>query len=119
MECHHLSTYFINKNNILKGVERLNTKSELNSVKKLVLRVLEQYPETRNSDTKLYLQCAREMGARTFEDLERINLNIISVHKARQPIQNKLGLFKPSKQVEEKRLEKQMDMKEYFADFSI
>jgi hypothetical protein len=74
---------------------------------------------TRNSDTKLYIQCARELGAKTLDDLERIPLSIVSVHKARQPIQNKLGLFKPSKDVEDKRLEKQMEMKEYFSEFSI
>ncbi|MDF2792210.1 MAG: hypothetical protein K0S80_5312 [Neobacillus sp.] len=95
----------------------MNTKTELNSTKKLVLRVLEQYPETRNSDTKLYVQCAREIGARTLEDLENIPLNIVSVHKARQPIQNKLGLFVADKKVQKKRFERQLEFRDWMVDF--
>lgn len=71
----------------------MNTKSELNSVKKLVLRVLEQYPETRNSDNKLYIQCAKELGAVYIDDMDKIGLSIITLHKARQRIQNKDFLF--------------------------
>jgi hypothetical protein len=91
----------------------MNTKSELNSVKKLVLHVLENYPETRDSDTKLYIQCVKELGATTLDDLERINLSIVSVHKVRQPIQNKLGLFKPTKKVKEKREQLQLEFKDW------
>jgi hypothetical protein len=91
----------------------MSTKVELNSVKKLVLHVLEHYPETRNNDTKLYLQCAKLKGAQTLDDLERIDLSIVSVHKVRQPIQNKLGLFKPNKKTKEKREQLEMEFKEY------
>jgi hypothetical protein len=94
----------------------MNTKSELNSVKKLVLYILEKYPETRNNDTKLYLQCARELGAKTLDDLERINLSIVSVHKVRQPIQNKLGLFKSDKKTKEKREQIQMDFRDWMVE---
>jgi hypothetical protein len=109
---YYILIFISNKTTLLKEV-KMNTKRELNKVKKLVLRVLEHYPETRNSDTKLYVQCARELGARNLEDLEHIPLNIISVHKARQPIQNKLGLFKPNKEVQEKREERQLEFKDW------
>jgi hypothetical protein len=91
----------------------MNTKAELNSTKKLVLHVLEHYPETRDNDTKLYLQCARELGAVTLDDAERIPLSIVTTHKVRQPIQNKLGLFKPTKKVKEKREQMQLEFKEW------
>lgn len=93
-----------------------NTKTELNSVKKLVLRVLEQYPETRNSDNKLYIQCAKELGAETIDDLMGINLNIISVHKVRQKIQNRDGMFLPNKEVAEERSERQMSFKDWMVE---
>lgn len=95
----------------------MNTKRELSSVKKLVLRILEQYPATRNSDNKLYIQCAKELGAKTLDDLETIGLNLISVHKARQVVQNKLHMFLPDKKVAEIRLDRQMDFKEWMIDF--
>jgi hypothetical protein len=94
----------------------MNTKSELNSVKKLVLRVLEQYPETRNSDNKLYIQCAKELGAKTIDDLMEINLNLITLHKTRQKIQNGLGMFLPDKEVAEVRAERQLSFKEWMVE---
>jgi hypothetical protein len=94
----------------------MNTKTELNSVKKLVLSVLEQYPETRNSDNKLYIQCAKELGAKTIDDLMEIKLNLISVHKCRQVIQNKLGKFLPDKEVAEVRAERQLSFKDWMVE---
>jgi hypothetical protein len=94
----------------------MNTKSELNSVKKLVLRVLEQYPETRNSDNKLYIQCAKELGAKTLDDLMEIKLNLITVHKARQVIQNKMTLFLPDKEVAEARFERQLEFRDWMVE---
>jgi hypothetical protein len=94
----------------------MNTKSELNSVKKLVLRVLEHYPETRNSDNKLYIQCAKELGAKLIDDMGTIGLSIISVHKARQRIQNKDLLFLPDKEVVEARYERQLEFKDWMVN---
>jgi hypothetical protein len=94
----------------------MNTKSELNSTTKLVMRVLEQYPETRNSDNKLYIQCAKELGAETIDDLMKINLNLISLHKTRQRIQNKLGLYLPTEDVKQARVERQMSFKEFMME---
>jgi hypothetical protein len=91
----------------------MNTKSELNSVKKLVLRVLEHYPETRNSDNKLYIQCAKELGAKLIDDMDTIGLSIISVHKCRQRVQNRDGLFPPTKEVAEARYERQLEFKDW------
>jgi hypothetical protein len=94
----------------------MNTKAELNSVKKLVLHVLENYPETRNSDTNLYIQCAKELGAYTVDDLMRIKLNIISIHKVRQRIQNHDGMYLPTEDVKQARVERQMSFKEFMLE---
>jgi hypothetical protein len=91
----------------------MNTTKELNGVKKLVLRVLEHYPETRNSDNKLYIQCAKELGAVYIDDMDKIGLSIVTLHKARQRIQNRDGLFPPTKEVAEVRAERQMDFTEW------
>jgi hypothetical protein len=94
----------------------MNTKSELNSVKKLVLRVLEHYPETRNSDNKLYIQCAKLLGAKTVDDLDTIGLSIVSLHKCRQRIQNKDCMYLPTKEVAEVRYERQLEFKEWMVN---
>jgi hypothetical protein len=94
----------------------MNTTKELNSVKKLVLRVLEQYPETRNSDNKLYIQCAKELGAKTVDDLLEIGLSIITLHKCRQRIQNRDGLFLPTEDVKQARVERQLSFRDWMVD---
>lgn len=91
----------------------MSTKSELNSVKKLVLQVLEQYPETRNSDNKLYIQCAKELGARLIDDMDHIGLSLVTLHKCRQRIQNKDLLFLPDKEVTEARYERQLEFRDW------
>jgi hypothetical protein len=73
----------------------MNTIEKLKSVTDLVTNVLKNYPETRSDDTKLYLQCAKELGATKLSDLEEINLNIVSVHKTRQKIQNQDKMYLP------------------------
>lgn len=90
--------------------------TELNSVKRLVLRVLEHYPETRNSDNKLYIQCAKELGAKTVDDIMGIKLNLITLHKCRQRIQNKDGMFLPNKEVAEARYERQLEFRDWYID---
>jgi hypothetical protein len=86
---------------------------EFNSLKDFVSSVLEKYPETRNSDTKLYIQCCRELGAKTLADIEKLNLNIVTVHKVRQIIQNKEGKWQANEVVKEKRNQRRWDIKEY------
>jgi hypothetical protein len=94
----------------------MDTKTELNSVKKLVLRVLEEYPETRNSDNKLYIQCAKMLGAKTVDDLDKIRLSIVSLHKCRQRIQNRDGLFLPTEDVKQARVERQLEFRDWMID---
>jgi hypothetical protein len=81
----------------------LSVTTELNTVKDLVLHVLKNKPETRNSDTLLYLECCKALGATSIKDIEDINLSIISVHKLRQVIQNKDKQFMPDENVKEVR----------------
>lgn len=89
------------------------TVEELNSTKELVEFVLDKYPETRHSDTMLYLQCGKLLGAKNINDLERLNLNIISIHKARQVIQNKENKFLPTEDVLKIRQQRAKSVKDY------
>lgn len=91
----------------------MTTKRELRTVKELVEHILENKPETRNSDTLLYLESCKYLGAKSLEDLERIKLNIITVHKIRQVIQNKEGRFLPDKKVKEERNRRRWEVRDY------
>jgi hypothetical protein len=86
---------------------------EFNSLKDFVESVLEKYPQARNNDTFLYTQCCRELGAKTIDDLNRLNLSVVSVHKVRQIIQNKEGKWLPDEKVRENRNKRRWDIKEY------
>ncbi|WP_243357262.1 hypothetical protein [Bacillus litorisediminis] len=91
----------------------MSIETEFKTVKQLVEHVLEQYPETRDNDTLLYTQCAKELGAETIEDLNNINLNIISVHKLRQVIQNKEGKWKASEKTQKVRNKRRIEIRDY------
>ena len=91
----------------------MTTKRELRTVKELVEHILETKPKTRNSDTLLYIESCKYLGAKTLEDLEKIKLNIISVHKIRQVIQNKEGRFLPDENVKEERTRRRWEVKDY------
>lgn len=91
----------------------MTTKRELKTVKELVEHVLETKPKTRNSDTLLYIEVCKHLGAESLEDLEKIKLNIISVHKTRQVIQNKEGKFLPDEKVKEERARRRWEVKDY------
>ncbi|MGX1902014.1 hypothetical protein ACT3HK_11775 [Thermolongibacillus altinsuensis] len=91
----------------------MSIQKEFNSLKSFVSSVLEKYPETRNSDTRLYIQCCRELGAKTLSDIEKLNLNIVSIHKIRQIIQNKEGKWQATEVIKEKRNQRRWDIREY------
>lgn len=91
----------------------MNTLQEYKTVRQLVLSILERYPGTRDNDTLLYLQCCNELGAYNSNEMKRLNLSIITIHKIRQKIQNKEGLYKPSDKAKEIRYVKQQDIKSY------
>lgn len=93
----------------------MSVTNELNTVKQLVLHVLKNHPETRDSDNLLYLHCCEYLGAKTINDLKKLNLSIISVHKIRQVIQNKEGLYKPSEDVKEIREQRRIEIKDYMS----
>lgn len=86
--------------------------NEFDSVKKLVAYVLQNHPETRSSDNKLFVKCAEYLGARTLSDLDDIGLSIITVHKTRQKL-NRDGLFLPDAEVVAARKERSKDVQEY------
>ncbi|MEC1725871.1 hypothetical protein P9E34_14225 [Schinkia azotoformans] len=87
--------------------------SEFNTLKDFLIDIMTRFPETRDSDTQLYIRSCRELGAKSLDDIERINLSIVSLHKTRQLITNKLGLCKPSEQVTEGRSKRNFDIREY------
>lgn len=91
----------------------MSVDKEFNSVKQLVLHVLENHPETRSSDNKLFVKCAEYLGATKLSDLENFGLNLITVHKVRQKIQNKERKFLPNVEVIENRNKRQRDIREY------
>lgn len=86
---------------------------EFKTTKQLVLHVLENYPETRNSDNQLYIQAAKLLGARTLDDLNKIKLNMVSIHKLRQQIQNKEHLFEADEEVKEIRKVREKGIRNY------
>lgn len=61
---------------------------EFKSYRDLIETVMKEIPETRESDTLLYLECCRRLGAETIDEMKALGLNIITVHKTRQQIQN-------------------------------
>ena len=95
----------------LKNVHNIET--EFNTLKELVLFVLEEVPATRDSDTILYLYCCKALGCESMLDMLDLELNIISIHKIRQVIQNKEGRFLPSNNVKSIREERELEIKKY------
>lgn len=89
--------------------------NEFKSVKKLVLHVLEEFPETRNNDNKLFVRCAEMLGINSLAEFEDMDLNLVSVYKLRQKIQNKEGLYQPTEFVRSLRSERQKEIKQVIA----
>ena len=86
---------------------------ELNTVKDLVVSVLEDYPQARNSDTYLYEKCCERLGAKYISDISKIGLSVISVHKIRQVVQNKDKMYMPTEDAKKKRKVREVEIREY------
>ncbi|WP_127760739.1 hypothetical protein [Peribacillus asahii] len=93
----------------------MSVKVEFDNIRVLILNILENHPEARDNDTLLYLEACKYLGAKSIEDLVKLNLSIISIHKMRQVIQNKEGLFKPSEETEKARSRRRVAIKEYMS----
>ena len=89
-------------------------KEEFKQTKKLIEKVLEEVPRTRDSDTMLYLECLKRLGVRNFSEAEVCGLSIVSVHKLRQEIQNKEKRFQPTDDTKRMRREREETIREYF-----
>ena len=89
---------------------------EFSSVKDLVSNILESNPHTRNSDTYLYQECCKKLGAKTVDDISKIDLNMITVHKARQVIQNKEGKYSPDENVRNVRSIRAEEIRDYMSN---
>lgn len=82
-------------------------KEEFGSMKALIMKALRDYPETRNNDTVLLCKICDMVGISRISELRKSKISIISVHKMRQVVQNKDGLYKPVKEVQEMRDERE------------
>ena len=86
-------------------------------LKDLICDVLENYPETRASDNKLYFRCCRRLGLDPLKELQNDGLSIITVHKWRQKIQNNMGLYLPEKEVIQQRRIRERRMREVMSSY--
>lgn len=93
----------------------MTTATHLNTIRELVEHILKTKPHTRNSDTQLYIEACKYMGAKTIADMEKLNLSIISIHKIRQVIQNKDGLYLADEEVTKERNKKRLEIKDYMS----
>lgn len=97
----------------------MSVTSEFNTLKDFLINIMEKYPSTRDSDTRLFVQACRELGASSLDDIETLGLNVVSIHKTRQMIQNKLGLCRPSEYVTEVRNKRNFDIKDYMGKVKV
>ena len=86
---------------------------EFGTLKQYLYYIMEKYPETRNSDNVLYFTILQEMGAHTLEEAKSLNINLISIHKVRQVIQNKEGLYLADTEVKSNRWKRSSEIREY------
>ena len=91
-----------------KGVQK-----EFGTLKEIVKDVMRRHPDTRNSDNVLYFTILQEMGADTLEEAKYLNVNLISIHKTRQIIQNKEGLFPPTEDIKQIRAKRNSEIRDY------
>lgn len=89
---------------------------EFTTVKDLVSNILKSKPHARNSDTYLYQECCKKLGAKTVDDISKIDLNMITVHKARQVIQNKEGKYLPDECVRNVRSARAEEIRDYMSN---
>lgn len=89
-----------------------SVRKEFRRVNQLVSHILTHYPETRSNDNKLYIECARYLGAETLKDLETTDLNMVTVNKERQKL-NREGKFLPPRDVVELRRKRGGEVKQY------
>lgn len=87
--------------------------NEFNTLRDFLIEIMNEYPETRNNDTLLYTTCCKKLGCNSINDIEELGLSVISIHKTRQLIQNKLGFCQPSDKVKELRNQRKFDIKQY------
>lgn len=93
----------------------MTVEQEFKTLRELVLHVLEIYPETRNNDTLLYLKCNEIKGNHTLDDIRKDEnrINMISVHKLRQRLQNKEHLFVADESVKANRKKREVEIRDY------
>lgn len=93
-----------------------NVSIEFETYKDLIKEVLRKYDFARDSDTYLYIMCCKYLGVETIEDMIDLNLNVITVHKVRQVVQNKEGLYRASNNVQAVRDERKIDIEKYMVE---
>ena len=99
-----------------KGKKGWGVRQEFDTLKHYLYDVMERHPETRNSDNILYFTILQEMGAHTLEEAKSLNVNLISIHKIRQVIQNKEGLYPPARDIKNVRNHRADEIREYMRE---
>lgn len=91
-----------------------NVEQQINTLKGLVEYVLENNPETRDNDAKLYVKVCRELNLNTLEDIYEYGISPMSVTRVRQQIQNEEKKFQPSESIAETRKNRNIEFKKLF-----
>lgn len=96
--------------------------SRLGRMEQRVAYILQQYPETRDSDTALGIRYWRRFQPNVLEEWDRLDLDVLydldrieTISRIRRHIQNDLRLFTSSAHTRERRDEMQMELYQYLA----
>lgn len=98
-------------------------KEELKKTRKLVKKILTDYPLARNSDKYLYVRVMQELNPKTCDmpfvevmlNMKELGLPLYStVSRTRRDIQAKNPELKGTKKVQETRAELEEEFREYF-----
>lgn len=96
-----------------------NCVSDFKNVRDMVRYILKNYKETRSNDTKLFIKVCEMHNLKTCKDIYNSDISIITIHKARQIIQNKEKLFLPDECVYEERQKMSKILKNYYGKNNI
>ena len=99
--------------------------SEYGTVEQKVAFILQRYPETRNSHTRLAIQYWLSFGADKLADWDRLSLDVLlelenfeNIERAARNIQNTLKLWSGAEHYRTLRNTRQLEFYQYFAEQS-
>ena len=84
------------------------------TIKNIVMQVLDQYPEARESQENFISYLCIYLGVTTISELSERRINLISYIRQMQNVQNTLGLFQATENAKKKKAQLEEQDKEYF-----